>query len=98
MKPSSLIFRHPRQATLLGLLAVSGLFSGCGNDYSNYTDPGSSGGSFHYSVGVYDSWGYYGNPYYGGGGTVIVTPPRPSNPRPTPLPAGRPQMRKGGKY
>jgi hypothetical protein len=98
MKSISSIFRQPRSVALLALLAVAGLLAACGNDYSDYTSTGnsSSSASFYYGVGVYDSWGYYGNPYYGGGGgTVIVTPPRPPMQRPVTLPANvaRPRMR-----
>jgi len=88
MKPLALIVRPSHPAARLALCAAAALLAGCsGTDYSNYRsdDMYESSGSFSYGVGVYNSWGYYGNPYYGGGGgAIIVTPPRPNVPRPMP--------------
>jgi len=88
MKLFQSLLTHPRPTAVLALLAVAGVVAGCtGTDYSGSS---SSSGSFYYGVGVYDSWGYYGNPYYGyggGGAVIIATPPRPSQP------IARPRMR-----
>jgi hypothetical protein len=88
MKLFSSFSRRPRFAVRLALGAVVALLAACsGNDYSSYRndDMYESVGGFSYGVSVYDSWGYYGNPYYGGGyygggGAVIIAPPRPSHP------------------
>jgi hypothetical protein len=86
ISPSNLRRVLPVTAGLL--LAVGALLAGC-SDYPTYTSSGSDvdvNASFYYGAGVYDSWGYYGNPYYGygGGGAVIVAPGRPAGPHVSP--------------
>jgi len=84
MKHSSLNFRRVLPFTAGVLLAVAALVAGC-NDYPTYASSNDSmdvNGSFYYGAGVYNSWGYSGNPYYGygGGGAVIIAPGRPVHP------------------
>ena len=91
MKHARLNLHLPRAAVWV-LLAVAAVYAGC-TSYPTYVggnDDMNVNGSFTYGVGVYDSWGYYGNPYYGyggGGAVIITTPPRPVQP------IARPRMR-----
>jgi hypothetical protein len=88
MKRSPLNFSLPCAAAW-ALLAVAAGFTGC---TSYPVDTGNSGdvnGSFYYGAGVYNPWGYYGNPYYGyggGGAVIITTPPHVSQPIARPRP------------
>ena len=88
MNHSNLNFRRVLPVTAGAFLALAALIAGC-NDYPTYTSSGSNvdvNASYYYGTGVYDPWGYYGNPYYGygGGGAVIVAPGRPSGPHVSP--------------
>jgi hypothetical protein len=76
---------HSRNFKLFGLAALLALAAGCESDGGGY------GGdvNFYGSVGYYD--GFY-DPWYGGGGGVIVSPPdrpiAPSRPTVTPHMSG----------
>jgi len=88
MKARAFSFRRLLSVALWALLAAAGL-TACSDYVSDGSDVGSMNvvyGDTYYGSGVYSSWGYSGYPYYGygGGGAVIVSPPRPSAPRPTP--------------
>ena len=89
MEATTSTFRRPLAVIAWGLLAAISLMAGCSDYVSDGSDVGSMNvvyGDTYYGSGAYSSWGYYGSPYYGygGGGAVIVSPPRPSAPRPTP--------------
>lgn len=89
MKATTHALRRPLALVAWGLIAAAALTAGCSDYVSNGDDVGSMNvvyGDTYYGSGVYSSWGYAGYPYYGygGGGAVIVSPPRPSAPRPTP--------------
>ena len=67
---------------VLGLVALLGLGVGCETD----GDYGGSGSvNFYGGVGYYD--GFY-DPWYGGGGAIIVNPPGNISNRPTVTPHG----------
>ena len=89
MKPTSSTLRSSFRCAALTLLVLAGLTAGCNDSIYAPTDYGSTDNTFSYGAGVYDPWGYYGNPYYGygrGGTVIIATPPRPVQPIARPRP------------